>query len=123
MQLIAAAACLDAVLWQPVDAVHWCRRHGWCFPVCKCHSESVQAVLLQRLAMTCDSLPMTGNTTRPAAAQAPRSILVGNASPELKQWARLQHSMYIAMEPVAAGVMEGLQALGMLETRLPDAVA
>jgi hypothetical protein len=63
----------------------------------------------------------------PAAAQAPQSILVGNAAPELKQWARQQqaqrqqqHSMFIATQPIAAGVMEGLHALGMLETQLPS---
>lgn len=62
------------------------------------------------------------NNDMPMLQQAPRSILVGNASPELKQWARQQHSMYIATEPVAAGVLEGLQALGMLELRLPHLV-
>lgn len=60
--------------------------------------------------------------------EAPRSILVGNASPELKDWARQQqaqrqeqlggdgrgqNSMFIAAEPIAAGVMEGLRAFGM----------
>jgi hypothetical protein len=67
--------------------------------------------------------------------EAPQSILVGNASPELKEWARQQQaqrreqlgdgsggpsSMFIATEPIAAGVMEGLRAFGMLSTQLPN---
>jgi hypothetical protein len=63
--------------------------------------------------------------------QAPQAILVGNAVLELKQWAQQQqqrqhdnsvrqHVVYIATEPVAAGVLEGLQALGMLEVQLPN---
>jgi ABC-type antimicrobial peptide transport system ATPase subunit len=67
-------------------------------------------------------------------SQAPQAILVGNAVQELKQWAQQQqqqqqqqeqdasvqrHVVYIATEPVAAGVMEGLHALGLLQTQLP----
>lgn len=67
--------------------------------------------------------------------EAPRPILVGNASPEPKDWARQQQaqrqeqlggdgrgqsSMFIATAPIAAGVMEGLRAFGMLSMQLPN---
>lgn len=52
--------------------------------------------------------------------QAPRGILVGNAVPELKQWARQQQHVYVATQPVAAGVMEGLQRWGFLDTPLAN---
>lgn len=71
-----------------------------------------------------------------AVLQAPQSILVGNASADLKQWARQQqalrqqqqqqgdgvphHGMFIATEPIADGVLQGLQAFGMLDVPLAN---
>lgn len=55
-----------------------------------------------------------------ALAQAPQAILVGNAVRELKQWAAQQQHVYVAAQPIAAGVMEGLQHWGFLDLPLAN---
>jgi hypothetical protein len=39
---------------------------------------------------------------------------------ELKQWAAQQQHVYVAAQPIAAGVMEGLQHWGFLDLPLAN---
>lgn len=58
-----------------------------------------------------------------AAVQASQAIVVGNAVQEVKAWAHHAHhakAVYVAEQHIAAGVLEGLQALGFMQAQLAN---
>jgi hypothetical protein len=55
--------------------------------------------------------------------QASQAIVVGNAVQEVKAWAHHAHhakAVYVAEQHIAAGVLEGLQALGFMQAQLAN---